>query len=84
MAITRDNHFVPQWHQRGFIEPGRSTLALLDLAPPTKTLADGRVIQERSLFDAPIKRCFFQTDLYSTFFGTEVNDETEQKLFGGS
>lgn len=82
MAITRDNHFVPQWHQRGFVEPGRSTLAFLDLVPPTRTLADGRVIQERSLFDAPIKRCFFQTDLYSTFFGTEVNDEIERKLFG--
>ncbi len=82
MAITRDNHFVPQWHQRGFLEPGRSTLAYLDLAPPTKLLAEGRVIQERSLFDAPTKRCFFQTDLYSTFFLTEVNEEIERKLFG--
>ncbi|ARS26795.1 DUF4238 domain-containing protein [Sphingomonas sp. KC8] len=82
MAITRDNHFVPQWHQRGFLEPGRSTLAYLDLTPPTKTLADGRVIEERSLFDAPTKRCFFKTDLYSTFFGTEVNDGIERKLFG--
>ena len=82
MVITRDNHFVPQWHQRGFLEPGRSTLAYLDLKPPTKLLADGRVIHERSLFDAPTKRCFFQTDLYSTFFLTEVNDEIERKLFG--
>ena len=82
MAITRDNHFVPQWHQRAFLEPGRATLAYLDLFPPTKTLADGRVIQERSLFDAPTKRCFFRTDLYSTFFGTAVNDEIERKLFG--
>ncbi|SDC84248.1 Protein of unknown function [Sphingomonas sp. YR710] len=82
MAITKDNHFVPQWHQRGFLEPGRSTLAYLDLDPTTKRLADGRVIQERSLFDAPTKRCFFRTDLYSTFFGTAVNDEIERKLFG--
>jgi hypothetical protein len=82
MAITRDNHFVPQWHQRGFLEPGRSTLAYLDLDPPTKILDDGRMIRERSLFDAPTKRCFFQTDLYSTFFGTAVDDEIERKLFG--
>ena len=82
MTITRDNHFVPQWHQRDFLEPGQSTLAYLDLAPPTKVLASGRVIEERSIFDAPTKRCFFQTDLYSTFFGTEVNDEIERKLFG--
>lgn len=57
-------------------------MAYLDLKPPTKLLADGRVIHERSLFDAPTKRCFFQTDLYSTFFLTEVNDEIERKLFG--
>jgi hypothetical protein len=82
MAITRDNHFVPQWHQRSFLEPGHSTLAYLDLDPPTKTLADRRVIHGRSLFDAPTKRCFFRTDLYSTFFGTAVNDEIERKLFG--
>lgn len=25
---------------------------------------------------------FYEVDLYSTFFGTEVNDEIEQKLFG--
>lgn len=82
MAIRRDNHFVPQWHQKGFLEPGRSTLAYLDLDPPTKVLADGRVIQGRSQFDAPTKRCFFRTDLYSTFFGAAVNDEIERKLFG--
>lgn len=52
------------------------------MTPPTNVLADGRVIEERSLFDAPTKRCFFQTDLYSTFFATEVNDEIERKLFG--
>lgn len=82
MAITRDNHFVPQWHQRGFLEPGRSTLAYMDLDPPTKVLDDGRVIRGRSLFNAPRKRCFFRTDLYSTFFGTAVNDEIERRLFG--
>ncbi|MCP1247304.1 DUF4238 domain-containing protein [Acetobacter cerevisiae] len=82
MAITRDNHFVPQWYQRGFFERDRSTLAYLDLEPPTKVLSNGRVIQEKSLFDAPTKRCFFRTDLYSTFFGTAVNDEIERKLFG--
>lgn len=82
MAITRDNHFVPRWYQKGFIEPGRSTLAYLDLDPPSKVLDDGRAIPTRALFDAPTKRCFYQTDLYSTFFGTAVNDEIERVLFG--
>ena len=82
MAITRDNHFVPRWYQTRFLEPGVSTLAYFDLDPPTKVLNDGRVIRERSLFDAPPKRCFFQTDLYSTFFGKAVSDEIERRLFG--
>jgi hypothetical protein len=82
MTITRDNHFVPRWYQKGFLEPGGATLAYMDLTPPIKVLHDGRVIRERSLFAAPPKRCFFQTDLYSTFFGTAVSDEIERRLFG--
>lgn len=45
-------------------------------------LEDGRLIRGRSVFDAPPKRCFYQTDLYSTFFGAAVNDEIERRLFG--
>jgi len=82
VSLTRDNHYVPQWYQRQFFEPGRKTLAYLDMAPPRRVLNDGRQIIGRSLFDAPTSRCFFQTDLYSTFFGTMVNDEIERKLFG--
>jgi hypothetical protein len=83
MAITRDNHFVPIWYQKGFLEPGKSTLAYLDLDPLTKDLEDGRSIRGRSLFEhAPLRRCFFGTDLYSTFFGTEVKDDIERQLFG--
>lgn len=83
MAITRDNHFVPIWYQKGFLEPGKSTLAYLDLDPLTKDLGDGRIIRGRSLFEhAPLRRCFFGTDLYSTLFGTEVKDDIERQLFG--
>src|SRR5690349_4436957 len=82
VQLTRDNHYVPCWYQKGFLEPNRLTLAYLDLKPVTKTLPDGRLITERSLFAAPPKRCFFQTDLYSTFFGASVNDEIERRLFG--
>ena len=31
---------------------------------------------------SPTSRCFVQRDLYSTFFGTSVNDEIERRLFG--
>lgn len=82
MSATRNNHYVPQWYQEGFFEPGRNTLQRLDLDPPHRTLDDGRVIVERAKFEAPTSRCFRQLDLYSTFFGTAINDEIERKLFG--
>ncbi len=33
MTKTRNNHYVPQWYQEGFFEPGRTTYAYLDLTP---------------------------------------------------
>jgi len=83
MSGSRNNHYVPQWHQASFIEPGRRTLAYLDLDPRHRTLPDRRVVVERSRFESPTSRCFVQRDLYSTFFGTSVNDEIERMLFGG-
>jgi hypothetical protein len=51
MSITRNNHYVPQWYQEGFFEPGRSSLAYVDLTPDRKVLADGRVIVQRGAWD---------------------------------
>jgi hypothetical protein len=83
MSVTRNNHYVPQWYQEGFFEPGRSSLAYVDLTPDRQVLADGRVITQRGAWnDTPTSRAFFQKDLYSTFFGTSVDDEIERRLFG--
>lgn len=82
MAKARNNHYVPQWYQEGFFEPGRNTYSYLDLSPRQHALSDGRVITEKSTFISPTSRAFCQQDLYSTFFGTTVNDEIERKLFG--
>lgn len=82
MTKTRNNHYVPQWYQEGFLEPGWKTYSYLDLKPPQHVLSDGRVVTERSQFLSPTSRAFCQRDLYSTFFGTSVNDEIERKLFG--
>jgi hypothetical protein len=84
MLITRNNHYVPRWYQDGFFEPGRSSLAYVDLTPDGKELPDGRVIIQRGSWDdTPTSKAFRQKDLYSTFFGTSVNDEIERHLFGG-
>lgn len=83
MAITRNNHYVPQWYQEGFFEPGRSSIAYIDMTPERKVLSDGRVIVPNSAWDdTATSRAFRQKDLYSTFFGTSVNDEIERRLFG--
>ena len=83
MKKSRDNHYVPQWYQNGFKEPNTGTLSYLDLHPKKIRLGDGREFSHKSLFkNAPTSRCFFQTDLYSTFFGPFINDEIERFLFG--
>lgn len=82
MTKTRNNHYVPQWYQQGFFEPGQNTYSYLDLSPPQHVRPDGRVASGRSKFVSPTSRAFCQRDLYSTFFGTSVNDEIERKLFG--
>lgn len=56
---------------------------VLDKHPETRTLADGRTVFTQS----PIqhwgtKRCFQELDLYTTFFGEDVNDDIERLLFG--
>ena len=82
MSVTRDNHYVPRWYQEGFFEPGRKSIAYVDMTPAQKFLPDGRVITENGAWNnTPTSRAFFQTDLYSTFFGTSINDEIEHRLF---
>ncbi|MBG0810397.1 DUF4238 domain-containing protein [Methylosinus sp. H3A] len=82
MTKTRNNHYVPQWYQKGFFEPGRNSFFYLDMSPTRHSLPDGRIVVERSKFESPTSRAFWQRDLYSTFFGASVNDEIERKLFG--
>jgi uncharacterized protein YchJ len=82
MPETRNNHYVPKWYQEGFLEPGQDTFAYLDLSPTKIKLEDGRVFAHRAQFESTPERCFCSRDLYSTFFGTSVNDEIERRLFG--
>lgn len=79
----RDHHYVPIWYQKGFFEPERLGVEYLDLNPPVTSLPNGRSFTARSLFpNNPPARCFFQTDLYTTFFGSAANVEIETMLFG--
>jgi hypothetical protein len=53
------------------------------MTPERQVLPDGRVITQNGAWnDTPTSKAFFHKDLYSTFFGTSVNDEIERQLFG--
>ena len=80
--ITRLNHYVPIWYQRGFILGPRSTLYYLDLDPTETTLPNGRIIISKELKLRSPKRCFREKDLYTRRFGRTLNDDIEKCLFG--
>ncbi len=77
---TRDNHYVPKWYQTGFAVERENKLChlkrkiILLQDGNTKTVATKK-------WQTPTQR-FYKKDLYTTFFGTDINDEIEQKLFG--
>ena len=79
--LTRHNHYVPQWYQRGFLQSS-DHLHCLNLYPNQKKLPNGRVItyNERELL--PPSKCFSERDLYTTFFGPFISDIIERKMFG--
>jgi hypothetical protein len=80
--VTRDNHYVPIWYQKGFILKPRSSLYYLDLDPPKINLPDGRVKVLPGVKPKAPKSCFWELDLYTTRFGSVINDEIERYLFG--
>jgi hypothetical protein len=82
MSKTRENHYVPQWYQKGFLKNNSNKLCYLDLYPDKKELPDGRIITFNDRHDLPTSKCFYQTDLYTTFFGDYINDDIEKFLFG--
>mgnify|MGYP001569941107 CR=1 FL=1 len=81
-VLTSHNHYVPIWYQKGFFVGQRNSLYLLDLAPPETKLPDGRVIAGRVVSHRAPKSCFWSEDLYTTRFGSRINDEIERYLFG--
>ena len=80
MSKVRNNHFVPQWHQNGFVDERDNELR--HLKRREYKLKDGstKIVYGKNWFTSA--QCFYEKDLYSTFFGMIVNDEIEKKLFG--
>jgi len=75
---SRDNHYVPEWYQRGFRADGADAW-FLDISPP-HLRPDGTPILVAPR-PRPPKACFWEKDLYVTRFGEQFNDQIETILF---
>lgn len=80
MTKTKNNHYVPQWYQKGFAAGQVSQLC--HLSYQKINLPNGELKTNLSKkWYTPAQR-FYEEHLYSTFLGAEINDEIEKKLFG--
>ncbi|MDR7121677.1 DUF4238 domain-containing protein [Rheinheimera soli] len=77
---TKDNHYVPQWYQKGFVSERDNQLCHLIKKEIRLPTGEMKTIQSQKWY-TPAQQ-FYKEHLYSTFFGALVNDEIEQKLFG--
>lgn len=80
MSQTRNNHFVPQWYQNGFFDERENELRHLKRVEINLKDGSTKIIYGKNWFNPA--QCFYEKDLYSTFFKTIVNDDIEKKLFG--
>ncbi len=77
---TKDNHYIPQWHQKGFMSERDDQIC--HLTRREFPLPNGELkVKTFQKWYTPAQR-FYGEHLYSTFFGEEVNDDIERKLFG--
>lgn len=80
MSKTRDNHFVPQWYQKGFMNDRDDQLCYLSRREIDLKNGSAKIVHSKR-WHTPAQQ-FYKKDLYSTFFDTEINDDVEHKLFG--
>lgn len=80
MTKTRDNHYVAQWYQKGFMDERENQLC--HLTRRQIPLPNGELKIVHTIKWHTSTQRFYEVDLYSILFGTEVNDEIERKVFG--
>ena len=73
---------MPKWYQKGFSCDHVGMLWFADQTPDSRQLPDGRTIWMNRLKPLPPSKGFVSRDLYTTFFGSEINDDIERHMFG--
>lgn len=79
--LTRNNHYVPQWYQKGFIQKNNQ-LVLQDLHPDPIHLPTGETKIPHGRKTRSTTQCFCEIDLYTTSIGGQISDRLERTLFG--
>ena len=82
MSRSRKNHYVPQWYQRGFLCEESRLLHYLNLSPDKIVLPNGKIILMNERKQKSTSQCFYQLDLYTTYFGPNSSDRVEKYFFG--
>jgi len=77
----RKHHYVPVWYQWRFLPNRQTPFYYLNLNP-YKTLADGRQIKLKELYNWGPGNCFFRKDLCTTRAFGRRNEAIEEFLFG--
>jgi hypothetical protein len=84
MTLYRKNHYVPEWYQDRFFPPEskEKKFFYLDLKPETRVSPGGHCYRRNELLRWGPRKCFCETDLYTTKFGNWESTEIEEKFFG--
>lgn len=80
----RNNHYVPEWYQKLFIDSTEKDRVLyyLDLKPDTFTDSRGVSHPTNVLRKVGPRKCFAENDLYTATFGSYDSTKIEQVFFG--
>lgn len=72
MNFTVRNHYVPQWYQRRFFEPGadQTTIFYLDMKPDVIHLPGGKTKFKKSVYIQGPDKCFKEDHLYPAIIPT--------------
>jgi hypothetical protein len=78
---AHEHHYVAQWYQRRFLQPGQTKYHYLDLHP--ETVVNGKVrYTRRDLLNWGPALCFCRDDLYTLKLGSWTTDQVERNFFG--
>lgn len=80
----KNNHYVPEWYQKRFLPSGQkdNELYYIDLKPGEFKDQRGTIHPKKALHRQGFRRCFAESDLYTTKFESMESRDIEKYFFG--